>query len=144
MSAPVIAKSWAFTKNNWTLDDLTFFTEWPDFNYMVIGRETAPTTGTKHLQGYFTLKKAVRPSYLKRTLPKGTHFEVARQSAAINVKYCSKSGNYSVIDRRYNRPGTVGCVTESPISSPAPSPQTIDNLVTHLMPKLRISRLLRK
>lgn len=134
-----VAKSWAFTKNNYTSDDIFFFADWPDFRYMVFGRENAPSTGTPHLQGYFTLSKAVRPSYLKKTLPEGTHFEVARKSLLANFRYCSKCSDYTEIDRRYGRKGNATSVTRSALSGASqdfsdsgkiPSPQ-----IEKLLPK---------
>lgn len=143
-----VSKSWTFTKNNWHADDIAFFIEWPDFTYMVFGRETAPSTGTSHLQGYFTLKKAVRPSYLKKTLPSGTHFEIARKPELANFRYCTKSNNYTVIDRRHGRGGIPRNVTESPYSPAQPgemdSPELIDALFEKLQPKIRFRDLYRR
>jgi len=138
-----VAKTWTFTKNNYDSNDIQFFIEWSDFTYMVFGRETAPTTGTPHIQGYFTLSKAVRPSYLKRVLPKGTHFEAARKCELANTRYCTKSGNYTVIDRRRGRPGTAAPVTVQPLSPQSPSSPSaptsdlvVESLVTKLLPKM--------
>lgn len=107
----MVSKSWTFTLNNYRFEDIVFLSEWVDVTYMIFGKEVAPTTGTPHLQGFFTLNKAVRPGYLKRVLPKGTHFEIARKCELANTRYCSKSGNATVIDRRYGRSGEPGPVT---------------------------------
>lgn len=131
-----VSKSWTFTKNNYGTDDIAFFIDWPDFTYMVFGRETAPTTGTSHLQGYFTLKKAVRPSYLKKTLPEGTHFEIARKPELANFRYCSKSRNYTVVDRRYGRSGVSRPVTK-PATSADPTPQVSEELTSRLFDRLQ-------
>lgn len=131
-----VSKSWAFTKNNYSDDDVTFFTTWQDFTYMVFGREVAPTTGTPHLQGYFTLKKAVRGSYLKRTLPQGTHFEASRKSLLANSRYCTKSPDHTIIDRRYGRDGVPQTVTRN-----APEDPTVDRIVTRLMPRISLKNL---
>lgn len=124
-SKSTISKSWAFTKNNYVDADIQFFTDWPDYSYCIFGRETAPSTGTPHLQGYFTLKKAVRPSALKKVLPQGTHFEVARKPHLANFRYCAKSGDYTEIDRRHGRPGDPLPLTDS--SSPPPPPASSDD-----------------
>ena len=84
------AKRWCFTYNNPT-----------DFGYEmicakikqfcrygIIGYETAPTTGTKHLQGYFEFKERRRPIGVFG-MPE-VHFELARGSKADNIYYCSK------------------------------------------------------
>lgn len=137
-----IAKSWTFTKNHYVDADVEFFKDWPDFSYMVFGFEVAPTTGTPHLQGYFTLQKAVRPSYLKKTLPHGTHFEVARQSGLANFRYCTKSQDYIVVDRRHKRGGkpTTLAQTTAPkrkrkykISSP------IESHIMKILPNLDLT-----
>lgn len=146
-----VSKSWTFTRNNYNSDDLTFFLEWQDYLYLVFGKEVAPTTGTPHLQGYFTLRKAVRPSYLKRVLPRGTHFEIAQKPLIANFRYCSKSHNYTVVDRRYNRDGVPHPVTDAghtsgqPQSSqPTSSDDTMEHLVTTFSPKFSFKTLFSK
>lgn len=138
-----VSKSWTFTKNSFDVNDLSFFSDWADFTYMVFGRETAPTTGTPHLQGYFTLKKAVRPSYLKRILPQGTHFEIARKPELANFRYCTKSRNYTLIDRRHGRDGVPRPVTDLGGSGFLPALKNFDpvsdNFVTRLHPNLHVN-----
>lgn len=63
--------------------------------------ERAPTTGRLHLQGYLQLHKRLRLQQVKAFLPTA-HLEVARGTAAENVKYCSKDKNPAA------RPGTLG------------------------------------
>lgn len=61
---------------------------------MVVGLETAPTTGQKHLQGYIEFTKKVRPiGVMSEKLP-GAHWEVARGNRAQNVAYCTKEGTW--------------------------------------------------
>lgn len=143
-SAP--SKTWTFTKSNYDHTDLAFFIEWPDFNLMVFGRETAPTTGTRHLQGYFILKDSARFSYLKATLPEGTHFEAARKCELANIRYCTKSRNYTIIDRRHGRDGIPRPVTElrdSPLARGSRdsrnSDSRVDELAERLQPRLRLN-----
>ena len=84
------AKRWCFTYNNPT-----------DFGYemmcakikqfcrfAIIGSEVAPSTGTKHLQGYIEFKEKRRPiGTFGLSEP---HWELARGSKADNILYCSK------------------------------------------------------
>ncbi len=59
------------------------------------GKETCPTTGTLHIQGWidFGKDKKARPSTLK--LPKQIHWAVMKGTPEENYKYCSKDGDYT-------------------------------------------------
>lgn len=55
--------------------------------FVVIGLETAPTTGQRHLQGYVYFKNArVRPNLE----PLKPHWEPAKGSGPQNLEYCTK------------------------------------------------------
>ncbi|OZC06010.1 putative viral replication protein [Onchocerca flexuosa] len=58
--------------------------------YATIGRETCPTTGRTHLQGFLKFNSPVRFSMLQAKLPRGTHIESAKGTDFQNYKYCSK------------------------------------------------------
>lgn len=60
-------------------------------NKFIIGKEICPTTQKKHLQGFFILKKRMRPTELK--LPMKPHVEACKGDESQNVKYCSKEGD---------------------------------------------------
>ena len=86
---------WVFTHNNYSDNDLDRARAWitPDnCLYAVVGKETAETTETPHLQGFLHLKKRSKISTLKKKLF-NAHFEVARGSDEENQKYCTKGGN---------------------------------------------------
>ena len=68
--------------------------------YVVYGYEEAPTTGTKHLQGYMETPMRVRVSALGK-LYRG-HFEVAKGSCYQNFQYCTKSGKYWTNDETFD------------------------------------------
>lgn len=55
------------------------------------GRETCPTTGNTHLQGFIHLKKPMRLTELK--IIGKPHFEPCKGSEEQNTKYCSKEGD---------------------------------------------------
>lgn len=69
-----------FTHNNPTPDDeLNYEVMFQTgvAKYIVYGREIAPTTGTRHLQGFASLSKGYRWNALRALFP-GCHLEVAR------------------------------------------------------------------
>lgn len=47
-----MSKSYYFTLNNYTPEDLEYFSTYKDCHHLYVGAEVAPTTGTPHLQGY--------------------------------------------------------------------------------------------
>lgn len=86
------ARSWVFTFNNYTEDDVAKLKNYP-CRYLVFGRELAPRTGTPHLQGYFTFKNAKAMNTLVKEFP-GCWFQVARGTATQNRTYCSKDSDF--------------------------------------------------
>lgn len=81
------SRSWCFTVNNPTTEVIEKIKGLGD--YLILGKETAPTTGTEHIQGYVYFKNAVRFSTLKAAMPKA-HIEVAHGTPEENTRYCSK------------------------------------------------------
>ncbi|AKV62252.1 putative replication initiation protein [Petrochirus diogenes giant hermit crab associated circular virus] len=61
----------------------------------VIGVETAPTTGTKHLQGYIEYPTQRDWSSIKKVCP-NAHIEAAKGTSRQNYEYCTKEGNFVV------------------------------------------------
>lgn len=86
-------RSFCFTINN--IEDTTEQQlNAVECRYMIFGREVAPTTGQRHLQGFVTFKNALGLQTVKEKLPFGAHVEVAKGSAAQNKAYCSKGGEF--------------------------------------------------
>lgn len=89
---------WAFTVNNYTENILKDLKE-EDFlkkhgiSYILFGEETAPTTGTKHLQGFIHVEHGTSFKYLKDNFHNSFHWEVCRSNFANNKDYCSKGLN---------------------------------------------------
>lgn len=90
---------WCFTWNNydecenWDLQ-LHQLMEKLGVLYYCYGKEVAPTTGTKHLQGYFRSGNRI----YKNTLTAfniNWHVECAKGSESDNIKYCSKVGDFT-------------------------------------------------
>jgi len=60
--------------------------------YLLYGRETCPTTGREHLQGYVQFKKKQTIVGAKRIFGDDTiHFEFAQGDYEANFKYCTKT-----------------------------------------------------
>lgn len=82
--------NWVFTFNNYTDKDEEILQNLDIFEFIIYGHEIAPTTQTKHLQGYFQLTTKKRHTQLKKILPKGIWYEKARGDYSSNQNYCSK------------------------------------------------------
>ncbi|AIF76251.1 Rep [Bat circovirus] len=87
---------WCFTVNNYTTEHIeqlrklgsTLLTS----GYLIFGYENAPTTNTKHLQGYIRLNKPKLFRQLQLLLPPATHIEATKGTERQNFRYCTKSG----------------------------------------------------
>lgn len=82
-------RGYCFTINNYTDDDVNRLNNL-DCEYIVFGREVAPTTGTPHLQGYVHFANGKTRSAASK-LVKG-HLIAAKGSPEQNFNYCSKDG----------------------------------------------------
>jgi len=83
-------RAWFITINNPTEEDVTTSLKYVNNSlYGIIGNETAPTTGTKHIHVYFRLKDAITWQNIKKKLPTAK-IEVAKGDDAHNKIYCSK------------------------------------------------------
>lgn len=78
---------WVFTVNNPGAWRPVFHQE---MAYLVWERETAPTTGTEHIQGYLRLARRLRFNQVMALLHQTAHIEPARGSEEQNREYCSK------------------------------------------------------
>ncbi len=96
------ASRWAFTLNNWTPDDhdvLGALVNRPaasyKVRYLIMGQETAPETGTPHLQGYLELDCMQSLVAIKGHIGlEAMHLEPARSDATTNKMYCKKGGHW--------------------------------------------------
>lgn len=81
---------------NWIFVDWTLSTNYQEklgknLRYLIVGLETAPTTGELHHQGYLELNMNVTLTALKEKLEiNEIHLEPAKGNAEQNKKYCSK------------------------------------------------------
>lgn len=88
------ARAWCFT--DFELDNVSRY-EGLEAPVLVIGEETCPTTGRKHLQGYVAFRNARSLSWWKNQFPRA-HAEPRRGSEEKAVAYCRKEGHV-IVDR---------------------------------------------
>lgn len=81
-----------FTHNNYTEDDIENYKKL-DTTYIIFGYETAPTTGTPHLQGYFHTKNPRTLSGIRKQFPKAS-IRIPDGPPKSQFDYCSKDGKY--------------------------------------------------
>lgn len=84
-------RCWVFTHNNYTDTDVDFWKNYDKATYMVFGKEIAPTTGTPHLQGFFSFPNARTHSVVKKEIPK-VWFQPAYAPASAAI-YTKKDGD---------------------------------------------------
>nr|WBG01442.1 replication-associated protein [Army ant associated cyclovirus 2] len=88
-------RRFVFTFNNYTESDIDIVKLFITANckYGIFGKEIAPNTGTRHLQGYCNLSKPMRFSTIKKCIGNSIHIEKAVGSDHHNQTYCSKTGD---------------------------------------------------
>lgn len=98
MASSERSRCWCFTHNNYTEEDKEF---WKNFNckYIIFGCETAPTTGTPHLQGYFVFNDAIRFSTLKNKIPPKVAIFKSNGTPEQNRTYCTKQRDVEYFER---------------------------------------------
>lgn len=86
------SRGWCFTLNNYREEEKERLEQHGHTCTVkfIVGEETAPTTGTKHLQGYFYHKNPQTLDHMRK-VNKRAHWEKARGSPEQNYEYCSKS-----------------------------------------------------
>lgn len=105
---------WTFTVNNYEEEDINALKDLFDrieCAYWIIGKENAPTTGTRHLQGYFRTQSKI----YRNTLTSRFHFSyliLANGSEWENRKYCSKEGNFEESNERNCRGKPAGVTAD--------------------------------
>ena len=61
--------------------------------YIILGNETAPTTGTKHIQGFFMLTNPTTLTALRNKLVNNPHIESIKGTPKQAADYCRKEGD---------------------------------------------------
>lgn len=86
-------RNFVFTLNNYAEPIAFPALSDPRVRYLVYGKETAPGTGTPHLQGYVELDRRITFSVARELVP-GAHIESRRGSAQQAADYCKKDGDF--------------------------------------------------
>jgi len=87
------SRAYCFTLNNWTQEEYDHITS-GKFDYLILGKEIAPETGTPHIQGYVYKASKITLVGIKKLLGNRAHFEVSKGSPQQNYTYCSKSKDF--------------------------------------------------
>ncbi len=93
-------RAWCFTINNYSPAQENYFAnEFPDgkTTYVIVGKEVAPSTGTRHLQGYFSFKHGTERNVAQKLITKDGLYPAgrlvkAKGSGIENQIYCRKEG----------------------------------------------------
>lgn len=89
------ANSYVFTLNNYTPEDVdkvrAFFA---NCRYLVFGYETAPTTGTPHLQGFMQTNRTMRVKKVQKLINPGLYLDKIRGTPDEAAAYCKKGGQF--------------------------------------------------
>jgi hypothetical protein len=87
-------RNWCGTKNNYEQGWIDAMLARPEFKYIIVGKEVAPTTGTPHAQFFMMFKNAVRFATVSDICGAGCHLEACKGSAEQNIAYCEKEGDF--------------------------------------------------
>ncbi|AHA36869.1 nonstructural protein 1 [Penaeus monodon circovirus VN11] len=83
------AKRWVFTWNNYTPENVAHLQE-INCKYIGWGYETAPSTGTPHLQGFVYFHKQLRWKAVMAIMGNPSFVEVMEGTVEDNIAYCTK------------------------------------------------------
>nr|WAE42702.1 MAG: replication associated protein [Cressdnaviricota sp.] len=93
-SGPETSRSWCWTLNNWTNDDIIFL-ETVQCTYLCYGKEIGAETATPHLQGYVQLKNGKNLRNMRATFGPRYHFEARKGTIKQAIDYCKKDGVFT-------------------------------------------------
>jgi hypothetical protein len=85
------SRNYCFTWNNYPEGAADTLMSLPGIKFLIGGYETAPETGTPHIQGFVIFKDQKTIRSVIELLP-GCHIELCKGTATQNVDYCSKMG----------------------------------------------------
>lgn len=97
-------RSWCFTLNNYTDEDLLrckLVGEMSGTTYIVFGKEVGES-GTPHLQGYVWFKSPRKLPAVKALIGERAHFEPRKGTHAQAADYCKKDGDFQEFGRAPN------------------------------------------
>lgn len=106
------ALHWCFTYNNYSKDTINMLTNsLKGLCTKYVFQEETGENGTKHLQGYFLLKKKERLTGLKKKLDDKIHLEKCR-NIEDSIKYCQKLDTRTGEVFKYGFPKEVKIISE--------------------------------
>ena len=85
-------RSYAFTLNNYTVDEMCKIIASRPTKYIIIGFEEGEN-GTPHIQGYIQFYNPIDFAVVKNMILRA-HIEPAKGTPAQNIEYCSKDGEF--------------------------------------------------
>lgn len=85
------SRNYCFTLHDYSEEEYLSLLEHESARYVIIGKETCPTTKKLHLQGFIVFFNAKTLAALKKINPRA-HWESCKGSPAQNKAYCSKEG----------------------------------------------------
>ena len=88
-------RGFMFTLNNYTDESIEMLGRL-GAQYLIYGKEIAPTTNTPHLQGYIHFQHAKSLSSVIKKIP-GAHVEIRRGTVDQAIEYCKKEGAYTEV-----------------------------------------------
>lgn len=108
------ARRWCFTWNNYTdetVEGLKGLSA-EKVDYLIVGFEIAPTTGTPHLQGYVEFKTPMAGSTVKSRLD-----PVKKTKSAVSVRHCagSRDENIAYVRKSESKDPAKTCEDGSPL-----------------------------
>jgi hypothetical protein len=98
----MVSKTWDFTLNNYTPGEVSTFQSWSEeVSKMVVSKELSES-GTPHLQGRITFKRAYRLKALRKQVPRA-HWEPTKATA--DSLYCKKVDSEVILDVNNRKQG---------------------------------------
>lgn len=87
------SRDFVFTINNYT-QEIEEKVQHIDCDYLVYGREKAPTTGTPHLQGYIYFRNRKSIQQLQKMMGNVAAISTCKGNSKQNYEYCTKDGDF--------------------------------------------------
>ncbi len=115
------SRGWCFTIFSLDRDTVPTF---PDCDYSIAGRETAPDTGRFHWQAYAHWPTLRSFEQTKELFP-GAHIEKAKGSPQQNRVYCSKGGDFEETGTAPRQGGRSDLISLCAMLSAGATPATI-------------------
>jgi len=105
-------RRFVFTLPNWTQEEYKKISEM-ECTWMVIGKETCPTTGTLHLQGACILGIQMSFTRVKTLIGSRAHIESMRGKPEDSLAYCSKEDSAPFVKGILPIPGKRSDIKDS-------------------------------